>query len=143
MPTDVEILQQLHDKATRGVPLTPDEQPRLEAWYARLDQAERALLAGRRRHLVLCDNQFSEKDTPMVYRGHVKNGVVVLDEQAALPEGAEVRVELAGAGADRPVLDESGQTLGQKLLKYAGRAVDLPADAARNHDHYLYGTPKK
>ena len=47
MPTDDEMLQQLHDKATRGVPLTPDEQARLEAWYARLDQAERALLAGK------------------------------------------------------------------------------------------------
>ena len=31
----------------------------------------------------------------MACRGHVKNGVVVLDEASALPEGAEVMVELA------------------------------------------------
>jgi hypothetical protein len=30
----------------------------------------------------------------MVCRGHVKNGVVVLDEAPELPEGAEVLVEL-------------------------------------------------
>jgi hypothetical protein len=31
----------------------------------------------------------------MSYRGHIENGVVVFDEPAALPEGAEVRVEPA------------------------------------------------
>jgi hypothetical protein len=76
----------------------------------------------------------------MVYRGHVKNGVVVLDETVNLPEGAEVNVELPGDA--EPIVDEHGQTLGQKLLKHAGKAVGLPADAARNHDHCLYGTPK-
>ena len=30
----------------------------------------------------------------MVLRGHVKNGVVVLDETAQLPEGAEVEINL-------------------------------------------------
>ncbi len=78
----------------------------------------------------------------MTYRGRVKDGIVVLDEPAQLPEGAEVRVELAGGG-EEPVLDESGQTLGEKLMKYAGTAVGLPPDAARNHDHYLYGAPKR
>ena len=75
----------------------------------------------------------------MQYRGRVKNGVVVLDSPRALPEGAEVRVELVSPDSQSPLLDEQGQTLGQKLMKYAGRAVDLPDDAALNHDHYLYG----
>ncbi len=79
----------------------------------------------------------------MVYTGHVQNGVVVLDEDAQLPEGAAVRVELLAPAADEPLLDDHGQTLGQKLMKYAGKAVGLPEDAARNHDHYLYGTPKR
>jgi hypothetical protein len=35
----------------------------------------------------------------MVYRGHVENGVILLDEPAFLPDGAEVRVELADSGA--------------------------------------------
>ena len=79
----------------------------------------------------------------MVYRGHVKNGVVVLESPHALPEGTEVRVEVVVAEGDRPLLDEEGQTLGQKLMKYAGKAVGLPEDAALNHDHYLYGAPKR
>ena len=79
----------------------------------------------------------------MVYRGHVKNGVVVLDPTVELPEGVEVRVEIAASESEGPLLDEHGRTLGQKLMKYAGRAVALPEDAALNHDHYLYGAPKR
>jgi hypothetical protein len=75
----------------------------------------------------------------MVYLGHVRNGAVVLDTPSVLPEGAEVRIEIVVASNDVPSLDEQGQTLGQKLMKYAGRAVGLPADAAENHDRYLYG----
>ncbi len=79
----------------------------------------------------------------MVYRGHVKNGVVVLDTASELPEGVEVRVEIVPAESEGPLLDEQGRTLGQKLMKYAGRAVALPDDAGLQHDHYLYGTPKR
>ena len=32
---------------------------------------------------------------------------------------------------------------GQALLEIAGTAADLPADLSVNHDHYLYGTPKR
>jgi hypothetical protein len=79
----------------------------------------------------------------MVYRGHVKGGVVVLESPDVLPEGTEVRVEALVAEGDRPLLDENGQTLGEKLMKYAGKAVGLPEDAALNHDHYLYGAPRR
>jgi hypothetical protein len=79
----------------------------------------------------------------MVFRGRIKNGVVVLDSPIALPEGVEVRVEIVPAESEAPLLDAEGQTLGQKLMKYAGRAVGLPEDAALNHDHYLYGAPKR
>lgn len=75
----------------------------------------------------------------MVYPGRVRNGVVVLDAtEGALPEGAEVvvqvRVETAGAGASHPA---------RSLLDLAGKAVGLPSDMSRNHDHYLYGAPKR
>lgn len=40
-----EIGQELHNKATRGVALTPEEQGLLDAWYARHDVEEMALLA--------------------------------------------------------------------------------------------------
>ena len=32
---------------------------------------------------------------------------------------------------------------GRALLEVAGTADDLPPDLSANHDHYLYGTPKR
>lgn len=32
---------------------------------------------------------------------------------------------------------------GNALLEVAGTAEGLPADLARNHDHYLHGAPKR
>jgi hypothetical protein len=43
MSTD-HIAQQLHDKATRGIALSAEEQRRLKAWYAEQDQEESVLL---------------------------------------------------------------------------------------------------
>jgi len=71
----------------------------------------------------------------MTYRGHVENGVIVLDGTATLPEGAQVRVELADK-ARRP-------TLAEKLAPFVGCLDGLPSDFAENHDHYLYGVPKR
>ena len=36
----------------------------------------------------------------MVYRGHVENGLIRLEGPVVLPEGAEVRVELAAPGPE-------------------------------------------
>lgn len=77
----------------------------------------------------------------MVYRGHIKDGRVVLDESTSLPEGVEVRVEVVDKRADESA--EQGSTLGQRLMKLSGIAKGLPADASVNHDHYIYGTPKR
>ena len=35
------------------------------------------------------------------------------------------------------------QTVGDALLEVAGTAEGLPSDMARNHDHYLHGTPRR
>ena len=40
-----ELGQELHDKASRGIALSEDEQAHLKAWYARQDQDEFAKLA--------------------------------------------------------------------------------------------------
>ena len=42
----------------------------------------------------------------MVFRGHVQNGVVVLDEDICLPDGMEVRVEAVAACPETPDGDE-------------------------------------
>ena len=76
----------------------------------------------------------------MEYEGTVRDGVVVFAGDIVPPEGTRVRVQLV---AGEPPEQASPQTLGQRLMKFAGRARGLPPDAARNHDHYLYGTPKR
>jgi len=65
----------------------------------------------------------------MTYRGHVKNGLIALDEPAQLPEGAEVRVEVVENGRRQPAI-------WAKLLNLAGSVKGLPPDMARNHDDY-------
>jgi hypothetical protein len=72
----------------------------------------------------------------MTYRGHVKNGVVVLDAAVTLPEGAEVEVSPRDADKDSP-------TWAEAFKDVIGKAEGLPTDSSTNHDHYLYGTPKK
>ena len=88
----------------------------------------------------------------MAYRGHVKNGVVELDEPAFLPEGAEVSVDLvptrnAALGETESVSTEkeaSIPSLYDQFKDIVGIIEEgLPEDLAMNHDHYLYGTPKK
>ena len=71
----------------------------------------------------------------MTYRGHVENGIVVLDEPVALPEGAPVQVDLLG--------EDAGKSLYDRLKSVIGKAEGLPPDAAQNIDHYLYGQPKQ
>jgi hypothetical protein len=79
----------------------------------------------------------------MTYNGHVRNGVVVFDQPVVLPEGLEVCVEVPEKASTPTPNEERAPNPGQTLLKYAGKAVGLPEDAARNHDHYLYGTAKR
>ncbi len=77
----------------------------------------------------------------MSYEGTIQNGVVVFDNGADLPEGTRVRVEPVNVTNEPGAADES---LSELLLRFAGAAGDgLPEDLARNHDHYLYGTPKR
>jgi len=82
----------------------------------------------------------------MTFRGHIKDGQITLDEPAKLPEGAEVRVEVLAAPAQptgAPSSSGKQPTIWEKLLSIAGTVQGLPADMAENHDHYLYGTPKR
>jgi hypothetical protein len=81
---------------------------------------------------------FAMEEPVMIYRGHVKNGVVVLDKDVRLPDGTEVKVE-----AVEPVEDTPRKTLAERFRNVIGVADDLPADMAENHDHYIHGTPKQ
>jgi len=70
----------------------------------------------------------------MSFEGHIQNGVVVFDEPVAVPEGTAVRVE---------VIAPLRKTLAERFKNIIGAGVDLPEDLAKNHDHYLHGTPKQ
>ena len=70
----------------------------------------------------------------MSYRGHVENGTIVLDEPAALQEGAEVRIE---------VIQPQERTLAERFAPFVGCLDGLPEDLAAQHDHYVHGTPKR
>ena len=76
----------------------------------------------------------------MEYYGKVTNGVVVLEKGDGLPEGMRVRVSPLEESSS---IGTSKGALGQRLLKYAGKAENLPADMADQHDHYLHGRPKR
>ena len=78
----------------------------------------------------------------MTYRGHIKNGIVVLDEWASLPEGSRVEVVLPKAKSKRKSKKRI-PSLYERLKPVIGIAKGLPPDASINHDHYLYGLPKK
>jgi hypothetical protein len=78
----------------------------------------------------------------MTYRGRVKNGRVVLRASAKLTEGMEVIVRPIKPAARRRK-SKKPETLYDRLKSVIGRAKGLPKDFSTNHDHYLYGVPKR
>lgn len=76
----------------------------------------------------------------MVVPGHVKNGVIVLDDPVTLPEGAAVSVQVVATPQESAIV---GPTLLERLRAVVGAAQTLPPDAASNIDHYLYGHPRR
>ena len=58
----------------------------------------------------------------MVYRGIVKNGVVVLGEGVDLPDGMEVRIEPVARGES---LATTGSTLAEQFGDVIGTVPDL------------------
>ena len=72
---------------------------------------------------------------------HFDGKVIVPDEPVELPTDCplEIRVETTGTHSARP-----GSLA--RLAERAGKIVansDAPTDAAAQHDHYLYGQPKR
>ena len=67
----------------------------------------------------------------MTIKGTFKNGVVIPEGGTDIADGTPVEI-----------LIRKGQPLGEAILKLAG-SIKGPKDFARNHDHYIHGTPKK
>lgn len=67
--------------------------------------------------------------------GHFDGMVIIPDKPVALPMGEtlQIRIEVTSA-ATLPLAD---------LVELAVDDPDWPPDFSLQHDHYLYGTPKK
>ncbi len=72
----------------------------------------------------------------MTFNGTMKNGVIVFPQPVAIPNGAEVRVDVV-----EKIDGEAPTQL--DLLEFAGIVDDWPEDMAENHDHYIHGAPKR
>jgi len=42
-----------------------------------------------------------------------------------------------------PLTEPSRESFGKRYAKFIGAVKDAPSDLAENHNHYLYGTPKR
>jgi hypothetical protein len=90
--------------------------------------------------MIECLPEVNMPSEVMELTGRVVNGLVVLDQPGKLKDGTEVRVR----PVDREPERKGGEgSLSEMLLSFAGTIEGLPEDMARNHDHYLYGVPKK
>jgi hypothetical protein len=73
-------------------------------------------------------------------KAHFDGKVIVPDEPVELPKNKPLTVHIELPGAD-------GQPKKKSVLDWIveNRIADddLPTDLAYQHDHYLYGTPKK
>jgi len=81
----------------------------------------------------------------MVYRGRVENGTIRFEGSVVLPEGAEVRVELAAPAKEdlnpnAPPIEERLRAIWADIPQEEWDR--LPADLTDNLDHYIYGTPR-
>lgn len=75
----------------------------------------------------------------MIYRGHIKNGKIVLEDDVQLADGTFVRVETVSSSEPS---NGSGQSLFDAVKPLVG-SLSLPEDYAQQHDHYVHGTSKK
>lgn len=66
---------------------------------------------------------------------HFDGKVIVPDEPLQLPVGQRLRVQVEVVEPASPPF--------ASLLGFAADLPDAPSDLAAQHDHYLYGTPKR
>jgi hypothetical protein len=64
----------------------------------------------------------------------VENNTIKLPPGVNLPDGTTVRVE---------PIESAGRNLAERYGRFIGVAEDLPADLAKNLDHYVHGHPKR
>ena len=66
---------------------------------------------------------------------HFDGQFIVPDEPVQLPVGQQLRIHVE--------LAETPPSRFGELLRFASDLPDAPPDLSAQHDHYLYGTPKR
>lgn len=85
----------------------------------------------------------------MTFRGKVQGNVILLKEPTGLPDGTEVSIEPIDATVQPEQPDELAPRdvvaapLPDLLRKFSGIVESGRADGSHNHDHYIYGSPKR
>jgi len=84
----------------------------------------------------------------MTYRGRVQNGVVVPEDGALLPEGAEVRIDVQASADASGATASNGNppapnSMYERYQDIIGVLNNLPPDASERVDEFLYGTPSR
>jgi len=69
------------------------------------------------------------------FTAHFDGHVIVPDQPISLPIGQKLQLRV-----ETPV-DQPGQFA--RLAEFAADLPDSPGDLSTQHDHYLYGTPKR
>lgn len=69
----------------------------------------------------------------MVFKGHVENGVVVVDGSQVVPEGARVEIRVL------PEPEAASVPVERPWMRFSGMIKDLPVDASETIDQVLYG----
>jgi hypothetical protein len=83
----------------------------------------------------------------MTIKAHFDGKVIVPDEPLDLPVNQKLRLEVVAEPTPTPVAGENG--VGRplmdllKVLDGLPSNPDAPVDGAAQHDHYLYGLPKR
>lgn len=72
---------------------------------------------------------------PRTITAHFDGKAIIPDEPVQLPVGQPLRVRIE--------LPEDGSPRFAELLGFAADLPDAPPDLAAEHDHYLYGSPKR
>jgi hypothetical protein len=80
-----------------------------------------------------------------IVSAHFDGRVIVPDEPVQLPVGTPLRVAVEVQDAPRPGDQRTSPPVPRfaSLLELAADLPDAPPDLAAQHDHYLYGSPKR
>jgi hypothetical protein len=78
----------------------------------------------------------------MPTRAQTKNNRVLRAQAKGVKRAPRLGARALSKGTPGPA-KEQPPSLYERLRRVVGKAKGLPPDAAANHDHYLYGMPRK